>query len=100
MYVVIVTIEVIPEHVDAFIAASAANHRGTREEPGNLRFDVLRDRADPHRFYLYEVYRDEAALDAHKATEHYRVWNETVAPWMARPRSAVKCDSLQPEPWN
>lgn len=99
MYVVFVTIDVVPAHVDDFLAATAENHRGTVQEPGARRFDVLRDRADPNRFYLYEVYEDEAAMAAHKATEHYRIWNQTVAPWMAQPRSAVKTDSLFPQPW-
>jgi len=43
-----------------------------RQEPGCLRFDVARGNSDPTRFALYEVYADQAALDAHFATEHFQ----------------------------
>jgi autoinducer 2-degrading protein len=99
MYVVCVRIEVKPGHEEDFIRATAANHQGTRQEPGNVRFDVLRQIAEPHRFTLYEVYRDEAGFAAHQQTPHYLRWKETVAPWMAVPRSGEKHRSLYPEPW-
>ena len=54
-----------------------------------MRFDVLRDNNDPNKFLLYEVYVDAAAAAAHKETEHYNKWRETVAPMMASPRSAI-----------
>ena len=99
MYVVVVNVNVKPEAVAAFIAATQDNHRGTRAEPDNLRFDVLRRADDPNRFVLYEVYRSEAAFTAHQQTAHYLSWKEAVAPMMAEPRTAQKCASLFPEPW-
>lgn len=99
MYVVSVRIQVKPEHVEAFIAATRDNHRGTRREPGNLRFDLVRAVDDPARFLLYEVYHDEAAFRAHQQTAHYFLWRDTVAPWMAAPREAAKWTSVEPEPW-
>jgi len=91
--------ELRPQCVGVAAMLQVRDARRDVAEPGALRFDVLRDRSAPNRFYLYEVYENEDAMAAHKATEHYRVWNETVAPWMAQPRSAVKTDSLFPEPW-
>jgi autoinducer 2-degrading protein len=40
-------------------------------EPGCMRFDVLQSRKDPRRFMLYELYRDDAALDVHRRTPHF-----------------------------
>lgn len=40
-------------------------------EPGSLRFDVLQSRKEPRHFMLYEMYRDDAALDAHRRTPHF-----------------------------
>jgi (4S)-4-hydroxy-5-phosphonooxypentane-2,3-dione isomerase len=40
-------------------------------EPGCVRFDVHQSRKDPRRFLLYELYRDDPALDAHRRTPHY-----------------------------
>ena len=97
MFVVCVHVHVKPEHREAFVNASLENARNTLEEPGNLRFDVLQQADDPNRFLLYEVYRDEAAMKAHKETPHYARWAEAVAPWMAEPRKGVKYGSLFPE---
>jgi|SRR6187402_1643379 len=99
MYVVVVNVSVKPEAVEAFIAASAENHRHTRKEPENVRFDVLRRNDDGNRFVLYEVYVSEAGFTAHQATPHYARWKESVAPMMAEPRTPQKCTSLYPEPW-
>jgi len=96
MYVVCVTIHVKPGHEEAFTAATEANHLGTRGEPGNLRFDVLRHVDDPAAFFLYEVYRTAADFAAHQRTEHYATWKAIVADWMAEPRQGVKYESLFP----
>ena len=97
MHVVCVHVHVKPEHREQFIEATLANGKGTVEEPGNLRFDVIQQTDDPNRFVLYEVYRDEAGMNAHKQTAHYARWRDTVAPWMAEPRRGVKHLSLFPE---
>ncbi|HYQ25588.1 MAG TPA: antibiotic biosynthesis monooxygenase [Polyangiaceae bacterium] len=99
MHVVVVNVHVKPEAVDAFIAATADNHSHTRKEPANLRFDLLRRNDDPNRFVLYEAYLDEQAFATHQQTAHYARWKEAVTPMMAEPRSAQKCTSLFPEPW-
>ena len=47
LLVVHVDIAVLPDQVDAFLAATEENAAASRDEPGVLRFDVLTDRADP-----------------------------------------------------
>ena len=89
MIATFVTVDVKPECISAFVDATRYNHVNSRREPGNVRFDVLRDRNDPNKFILYEVYVDEAAAAAHKETHHYKVWRDAVAPMMATPRSSV-----------
>ena len=53
------------------------------DEPGCLRFDVLQDSEDPNKIHLYEVYKDQAAVDAHRQAPHYTKWRETVQDWFA-----------------
>ncbi len=96
MYVVVIQVHVKPEHCEEFLHATLENARNTVEEPGALRFDVLRQADDPTRFVLYEVYFDEAGMEAHKATPHYARWRDVVAPWMAEPRQGVKHVGLFP----
>ena len=66
-------------------------------ELGVLGFDVLQQQDDPARFVLVEIYRDAEAAAAHKATEHYPVWRDAVAPMMAEPRRGVKFNRIYPE---
>ena len=60
------------------------------QEPGIARFDALQDNDDPTHFVLVEIYRSQEATVAHKVTAHYAAWRDTVAPMMARSRTAVK----------
>ena len=96
MVVYCVSVHVTAGHEEDFRNATKINHERTRTEPGNLRFDVLQSQTDPTHFTLYEVYRSEDAVAAHKATEHYRCWRDTVAPWMARDRQGERFVPLYP----
>ena len=89
MIATLVFVDVIPECVDAFKEITEYNHINSRKEPGNVRFDVLGDNRDPNKFILFEVFVDTDAAAAHKETEHYKKWRETVAPMMASPRTSI-----------
>ncbi len=94
MYIVSVSVFVKEGHVDAFVEATLKNARCTRQESGNVRFDVARTTEDPCRFLLYEVYRQEDDFVSHQQTEHYLQWRTTVADMMAQPRQGVKHESI------
>lgn len=96
MYVVSVTVHVKPDVIDSFIEATLENARNTRQEPGNVRFDVSQAEEEKGRFLLYEVYTSKDGFTAHQQTEHYLKWRETVADWMAQKRVGVKHNSLFP----
>ncbi len=44
----------------------------SRQEPGCLMYIVHRHRTDATRFFIYEQYRDDAALEAHRQTPHFQ----------------------------
>ncbi|MGC2108877.1 MAG: putative quinol monooxygenase [Candidatus Korobacteraceae bacterium] len=44
----------------------------SRQEPGCLMYTVHRHKTDPRRFFIYEQYVDEAALEAHHDTPHFQ----------------------------
>jgi quinol monooxygenase YgiN len=90
MLIVLVQVHVKADCVDVFREASLANARASRREPGVARFDVLQQRDDPTRFVLVEAYRTADALAQHKATAHYATWRDTVAGWMATPRTSTQ----------
>ena len=97
MLVVLVYVHVKPESVDAFKAASLDNASHSVREPGIARFDVIQQADDPTRFVLVEAYRTVEATTAHKATEHYARWRDTVADMMAEPRTSTKYANVFPD---
>lgn len=82
MYTLVVTIRIKPEYRERYLESMLDDARGSvRDEPGCLRFDVLIDNEDPNTIYLYEVYKDEAAFQAHLKAPHFIAWRDTVQGW-------------------
>ena len=75
MLAVWVTVKIKPELRQEFLNAIEVDAIGSeRDEPGCARFNVLQDMEDENVYYFYEVYKDEAAVAAHRAAPHYAVW--------------------------
>ena len=84
MYVLVVDFVVKPEHVQAFTAEIVKNARASREtEPGCRQFDVCRDPDDRSIFFLYELYDDPAAIDAHLQSPHFLSMDGATRDWVA-----------------
>ena len=96
MLVVHVHVKVKPDFIEAFKNATVANARASRNESGIARFDILQQPDDPTRFVLIEAYRTAEAPAAHKETQHYTTWRDTVAGMMAEPRQSVKFANIDP----
>jgi (4S)-4-hydroxy-5-phosphonooxypentane-2,3-dione isomerase len=75
MIAVWVTVRVKPELRDEFLRAIEADAVGSeRDEPGCIRFNVLRNVDDENVYHFYEVYASEEARLEHRAAPHYAVW--------------------------
>jgi quinol monooxygenase YgiN len=96
MLIVHVHVHVKPESVGAFKKATTANAQASRLETGIARFDLLQQTDDPTRFILVEAYRNAEAPAAHKETQHYKTWRDTVAPMLAEPRQSMKLSNIDP----
>ena len=94
----LITIDIKPERKESFIKGLLDNARSSAEnEPGCLRFDVLQDDENSNRIYLYEVYRDAAAIESHSQTPHLRRWHSIVKDsWYAKPMGEISCTSVFP----
>jgi quinol monooxygenase YgiN len=57
----------------------------SRQEPGNLRFDVLQHTMRGNHFTVVETWRDQAALDAHVAAPHTRKYRDDILPLTGSP---------------
>ncbi|AND15280.1 antibiotic biosynthesis monooxygenase [Rathayibacter tritici] len=60
-----------------------------RQEPGNVEFVPYRREDDPARFFVYEVYRDEEAFQAHISADYGAVFNERLGPLIVEPNSQL-----------
>lgn len=101
MVLQIVHIHVKPEAVEAFKAATLANTRNSRKEPGIAQFALVHHADDPTKFIIIEAFRTEAAIDAHREAPHYLVWRDAVKDMMADARSSIRALSIDPadEAW-
>ena len=80
MFALIVELRVKPDRSQQFLQAIEANATASvRDEPGCLRFDVVQDRDDPFHYFLYELYIDEPAFEAHRHAPHFPVWRAAAA---------------------
>ncbi len=66
----------------------------SRAEPGCLRYDLFADQGGGAGFSLVEAYRDEAALDAHRASAHYQAYRGRTGDWLATPTSVQVLQAL------
>ncbi|WP_233119056.1 (4S)-4-hydroxy-5-phosphonooxypentane-2,3-dione isomerase [Aggregatibacter actinomycetemcomitans] len=100
MFAMLVEINIKEGKELEFLDVFERNHIGARQEPGNLRFDVLRDPEIRTRFYAYEVYVNEAALEEHRKTTHYHRCVAELEPIMTGSRSKKIFEWVFPETVN
>jgi quinol monooxygenase YgiN len=96
------TITVAPARADGAAAVSVIAHvdvapnpavapmltrlaETSRQEAGNLRFDVLQHTMRANHFTVIETWRDQAALDAHVAAPHTKRYRDEVLPLTGSP---------------
>ena len=76
-----------PEAREQFLDLMAGMIRGSRGEPGCEVYDLYAD-ADGG-FHLFERYTQQAALDAHRLTDHYIDCRQRVVDMLERPNAVV-----------
>jgi quinol monooxygenase YgiN len=91
-----VKVKIKPEARERFLKAIEVDALGSEgAEPGCLCFNVLQDQQDENVYYFMEVYRDEAALEAHRAAPHYAVWR-AAADTLDGPAQAIRTTPVFP----
>ncbi len=96
MLAIWVKVRIKPDMRDKFLKAIEVDAlKSEGDEPGCLRFNVLQDGKDDNVYYFYEVYKDEAALEAHRAAPHYAVWR-AAADSLDGPTEPIRCKTVFP----
>ena len=68
------TVRVPPENVERFRPHIATMMAASRAEDGCHAYGYAEDVAEPGLIHVFEVWRDQAALDAHFKTLHLAEW--------------------------
>lgn len=83
MHAVLVWFDVIPQHMEDFRAAMQKQAENSMKlEPDCRFFDICVSDDYPNRVFLYELYTDAAAFQAHLDSVHFKDFAEQVAPWI------------------
>ena len=97
MLAIFVKVRIKPDKRDKFLKAIEHDQiHSEGDEPGCLRFNVLQDQKDQNVYYFYEVYKDQAAIEAHRAAPHYAVWREAAAECLDGPTERVEASTVFP----
>ncbi|WP_246553009.1 putative quinol monooxygenase [Sphingopyxis soli] len=86
-----------PGQVDALKALLESMIAPSRAEPGNLRYDLWQDQADPGRFLFDELYIDAAANAAHRETPHFQAYLAQINDLADRTAFALTPVDVKPE---
>ena len=68
------TVRLDPGQIAALRPHAVAMMAATREEDGCVAYAFSEDLAEPGLIHVFEEWRDQAALDAHFASDHMKTW--------------------------
>lgn len=78
--VAVTHVDIIPTERDAGIASVKALADASRGTPGNVRYDALTQSNRPNHMTLVEVWRDQAAYEAHLVTANLKTFRDSLLP--------------------
>ena len=91
-YAIIVDFVLVPGKREEFRRLIDRNARiSSNSERGCKHFDVLESREEADRIFLYEVYDDRAAFEAHTRSQHFSEFDRDSAPLVTN-KSVIHCN--------
>jgi (4S)-4-hydroxy-5-phosphonooxypentane-2,3-dione isomerase len=72
VYINAVDLVIVPSELPKFLEAIKENGANAVKEPGCREFNITMLSSNPNHVFLYEVYDNEAALEAHRQTPHFK----------------------------
>ena len=67
----------------AFTEVAGKLVEATRQEPGNVSYNLYQSPFDSTLFIFYEEYKDDAAFDAHANSDHFKAFAEAIPEMLA-----------------
>jgi len=72
LYINAVDLVIVPSEMPKFLEAIKENGANAVKEPGCRTFNITVQQTNPNHVFLYEVYDNAAALEAHRQTPHFK----------------------------
>jgi autoinducer 2-degrading protein len=83
VYINAVDLVIIPSEMPKFLEAIKENGANAVKEPGCREFNITVMANNPNHVFLYEVYDNEAALNTHRQTDHFKKYSAATANMIA-----------------
>ncbi len=64
-------------------------------EPGVLLYKLFKVQGESTKYVFMEEYVDQAAVEAHRAAEHFKRLGKAMGPFMAGPPKVTRMDKVQ-----
>lgn len=74
-----VDLDIAPDQMAKYLEAIKENGAASVKEPGCREFNITVLANNPNHVFLFEVYDNEAAMNAHRNTDHYKKYQATAA---------------------
>ena len=79
-----VDVDIVPGQIDNYVAALKENGAAAVHEPGCREFNITVSTKDPNHVFIFEVYDNAAALEAHRQTDHFKKYAATTKEMVAK----------------
>ena len=84
LFINAVDLDIVPAELNKYMEAIKKNGAAAVNEPGCREFNITVSQKDPNHVFLFEVYDNAAALEAHRATDHFKEYQATTANMIAK----------------
>jgi autoinducer 2-degrading protein len=84
LYINAVDIDVVQGQIGNYLAALKENAAASVHEPGCHAFNIAVSQNDKNHVFIFEVYDNAAALDAHRQTDHFKKYATTTKDMVAK----------------
>lgn len=79
LFISAVDLDIAPADIEKFKEALRENGAASVKEPGCREFNIHVLADNPNHVFIYEVYDNEAASQAHRTTDHFKKYAATTA---------------------
>ena len=85
MMLIHANLQVKPDQEQAFLEEAKVLIQASREEAGNIRYDLMKSTEQAGHFTMVEVWEDAEAIAAHNKSEHFTAFGQKASAFMAAP---------------